>query len=222
MPRRQLASIVGHGVLRHPYFLAILEGKHGCFLHILEGSMAIEVASNDVDLLAALLVLHERVGIVLGEAQRLAADKPYAGIGLTVEHPAIVLDKLYQILRVIEATGIAHPPVGFVLDRHGIDFNIVGLHPLQEGVQPREELLVAILTQLAALVALVFSIATLSRAIGLVYTGRRPRSTKDDATAILHNLGRGERAIPVVVAPLVGLVFEVRRDFHAQDVQSYF
>ena len=64
--------------------------------------MTVEMASHDVYLLAALLVLHQRVGIVLGEAQRLAADKLDVGIGLAVEHPGIVLDELHQILRIIE------------------------------------------------------------------------------------------------------------------------
>ena len=64
--------------------------------------MAVEVACNDVNLLAARLVLHQWVGIVLGEAQGLATDEFDVGIGLAVEHPGIVLDELHQILGIIE------------------------------------------------------------------------------------------------------------------------
>ena len=65
--------------------------------------MAIEVTCNDIDLLATCRVLHERIGIVLGKAQRLTADQFYTRELLAVEHPGIVLDEVHQVLRIIEA-----------------------------------------------------------------------------------------------------------------------
>ena len=214
-----VADVVGHRVLGHPHLLAVFGGEDGRLVHVDEGRMAVEVACHDINLIAARSVVHQRVGIVLGKAQALATDQLHAVVGLAVEHVGIVLHQLHQVLRIVETAGIAHPPVGLVLDGHSIHHHAVVLHPLHEGVQPGEELVIAVLAQLAALVALRFAVTALGRAVGLVFTGRRPGSAEDDATAILHDLGRGQRAVPVVVAPVVAL--EARRDFHSHDVQPH-
>ena len=84
-PCGQCTGIVGRRVLRHPDLLAILGSKGGGRLHILQGQMAVEVTCHDVNLLAALLVLHQRVDIVLSKAQGLTADQTYTLIGLTIQ-----------------------------------------------------------------------------------------------------------------------------------------
>ena len=176
------------------------------------------MTSHNVNLLTASGVLHEWVGIVLSEAQGLTTDKTYAFECLAVEHVGIVLHKSHQILRIVETARIINPPVGLILQRYGIHIHTMVFHPLQIGVQPWEELVVAIQTKLATLIALVVGIATLGCAIGLVFSGRRPWSAKHDAITILDNLNRRQRTIPVVVAPVVAS--ETWRDFHAHDVQS--
>ena len=67
------------------------------------------------------------------------------------------------------------------------------------------------------MVALVLGVAALGRAVGLVITGGRPWCTEDDAAAILDGLGRRERSVPVVIAPVVAC--EAGGDFHAQDIE---
>ena len=110
-------------VLRHPNLLAVLLRELGRILHILQWRMSVEVTCHDVDLLAAFLVFHQRVGVVLGEAQALAADQLDAWIGFSVEHVGIVLDELYQVVRVVETAGIVDPPVGLVLQGDSINLH---------------------------------------------------------------------------------------------------
>ena len=160
--------------------------------------MTVDVAGNDVHLIACRGIVQQLVGILRVEAQRLGTDEAHAGVGLAVEHVGIVLHEVQLFVGRIEAAGVVHPPVGLVLHRHGIDVDALVVHPLQERVQPGEELFVAVLAQLAALVALVVGIAALSRAVGLILAGRRPRGAKDDAAALLHDLCRRQRAVPVV------------------------
>ena len=62
-------------------------------------------------------------------------------------------------------------------------------HPLQEGVKPGEERLIAVLAQPAFLVALIFGIAACSSIVGLILSGRRPRGAEDNAFTVFDNLG---------------------------------
>ena len=206
MPVGQAVDVVGHRVLRHPHLLAILRGEHGGFLHVAKWRMSVEVSGDDINLVACRRIVHQRVGVFRVEAQRLSTDESHPFVGVAVEHVGIVLHQVELLLRRIEAPRVAHPPVGLVLNRHRIHGDALLLHPFQECVQPREELLVTVLAQLAALVPLVVGITALSGAIGLIVARWRPGRTEDDAAALLHDLCRRQRAIPVVgripVSPL--------------------
>ena len=101
----------------------------------------------------------------------------------------IVLHKVELFLRRVETAGIAHPPIGLVLNRHGIHADAPRPHIRQEGVQPGEELVVAVLAQLAALVALSLAVAACCRSVGLVFTWGRPGGAEDNAAALLHIFG---------------------------------
>ena len=227
LPVGQALLVVGDvdRVLRHPYLLAVLLGLLGGVLQVHEWRMTVDVAGNDVHLITCRGVVEQFVGILRVETQRLGADEAHAGIGFAVEHVGIVLHEVQLFVGRVEAAAVAHPPVGLVLHRHGIDVDTLVVHPLQERVQPGEELVVAVLAQLAALVALVVGVATLGRAVGLILAGRRPRGAKDDAASLLHDLCRRQRAVPVVgcvpVVPLghLHVALEVGRNLHAHDVQ---
>ena len=165
--------------------------------------MSIDVSSKDVYLLATGLVVQQRIVIVFPKSQWLSADDTHTVVCITVKHVGIILNQIDLILWFIETAGIVDPPVRLVLNRYGVNINTMVMHPLQEGVEPREELVVAVLAQLTFLIALVFSITTLGSAIGLVFTRRRPRRTENDTTTLFTNLSRRQRTIPVVVAPVV-------------------
>ena len=150
--------------------------------------VTIKVSCHNVNLLTASRILHERVCKVTCEAQTLATYQFYTWIGLAVQHPCIVLDQFHQILGIIEAAGIANPPVGLVLDRHRIDINTFALHPCQESVQPREEFFITVCTKFATFVTLISGITALCSTISLVFSRRRPRCTKHDTTTLFDNL----------------------------------
>ena len=195
-------------MFRHPHLLAILQSQLGSILQVsvLQGRMTIDVTGNDVNLLASHRVVQQHVGIVGAESERLGTNQTYAWIGCPVKHVGIVLHQVELLLRLIETAGIAHPPVGLVLDRHCIDIDPLATHPLQELVQPRKELVIAVFAKLAPLIPLVLGITALSRVIGFIFAWGRPRSSKDNTTALLDDFCRGQRTIPVVrsiiVAPL--------------------
>ena len=180
----------------------------------------------DVNLVAGYGIVQQRVRILRVEAQRFCTDKTNTRISLSVQHVSIVLHQVQLLLRRVETTRVVHPPIGFVLDGHSINVDTVLLHIRQERVQPREELVIAILAQPTFLVALTVGFTTLRRSVGLVLTRRRPRSTENDTTTLFHNLSRWQRTFPVVwsiiIAPLRNnhIAHKVWRDFHTHDVQS--
>ena len=147
------------------------------------------MSGKDVHLFATGLVLQQSIVIAFSESQWLSANDTHAIVCLAVEHVGIVLNQINLFLRLIETARVVDPPVGLVLDGHGIHDDAMVFHPFQEGIKPREELVVAVLTQLTFLVTLIFSITTLCRAVGFIITRRRPWSTKDNATSILDGLG---------------------------------
>ena len=172
VPIGHVVNVIRDRVFRHPDFLSIGKCLISNRLDVLKRQMTVDVSSKDINLLTTGLVIQQGIEIVFPESQRLCTDNPNTRKLLAVEHPGIVLDQRLLFPRLIETAGIIHPPVGLVLDRHGININLMILHPLQIGIQPREELVVAVRTQLAMLVALVLSITALGRAVGLILTGR--------------------------------------------------
>ena len=63
VPIGQMVDIICHGVLRHPDFFAALLGKNSSIPHVDKGRMPIDVSSNDVDLFAGNIVVHQFVAI---------------------------------------------------------------------------------------------------------------------------------------------------------------
>ena len=70
-------------------------------------------------------------------------------------------------------------------------------------------------------------LTALGRTIGLVVTWWRPRRAEHNAATLLHDLRRGQRALPVVGRVIVvpfrhdHIANEVRRNLHTHDVQPY-
>ena len=187
--------------------------------------MAIEVSRNDVNLFAGHRVVQQHVAVLGVEAQRLGTDEAHSVVGLAVEHVSVLLHQLQLLRGGVETTRIVNPPVGLVLNGYSIHVDPILLHISQEGVQPREELAVAVFAQLATLLALRVAVATLRGAVGLIFAWGRPWGAKDDAATLLHNLGRGQRPLPVVGRVVVvpfrhnDIAHEIGRNLHAHDVQ---
>ena len=84
---------------------------------------------------------------------------------------SVVFYEVKLLVGRVETARIADPPVGFVLDGNSINVDAIVMHPLQECVQPREELVITVKTQFASLVTLIVGVATLCSSVSLIFSG---------------------------------------------------
>ena len=183
-------------MLRHPNLLAILGSKDGSTLHVPQWWVSVEVTRDDVNLLTRHRIVHQHIGILGVEAQGFGTNETHTLVGFPVKLVGMFLHEFKLLFWGVETARIVDPPVGLVLNGHSIDIDAVILHVLQERIEPREELSIAVCTQgttlvLWIVVVLVIDFSTLSLTIGLVFAWRRPRGAEHNAATLLDNFSRG-------------------------------
>ncbi len=110
------------------------------------------MAAKYLDVLGCLGVVEQGIGESRIKAQALASYNFHTKFAL-VEAFGILKHQLMQFRRFIKTTAIRYPPVGFVLQSHGIYIHPVVGHICKERVEPRKKVLIVLRLKFATLTA---------------------------------------------------------------------